>query len=58
MSDLARIHGKHPVFTNGGNTWYQMACKFLKLKHHLHSLFCQRREQPDLEENPTHKEQN
>ena len=36
MSDLVKIHGKHPVSTDGG-TWYPMACKFLKLNHHLHS---------------------
>ena len=37
MSDLVKIHGKHPVSTDGGGTWYPMACKFLKLNHHLHS---------------------
>ncbi|MGD9533408.1 MAG: DDE-type integrase/transposase/recombinase [Candidatus Nitrosocosmicus sp.] len=36
MSDLVKIHGKHPVSTDGG-TWYPMACQFLKLKHHIHS---------------------
>ena len=38
MSDLVKIHGKHPVFTDGG-TWYPMACQFLKLKHHIHSSY-------------------
>ena len=36
LSGLVRVHGNHPVSTDGG-TWYPMACKFLKLKHHLHS---------------------
>ena len=36
MPDLVKIHGKHPVSTDGG-TWYPMACQFLKLKHHIHS---------------------
>ena len=38
MSGLVRIHGRHPVSTDGG-TWYPMACRFLKLKHHVHSPF-------------------
>lgn len=36
ISKIVKIHGKHPVSTDGG-TWYPMACKFLKLKHRLHS---------------------
>ena len=36
MSDLIKGYGRHPVSTDGG-TWYPMACKFLKLKHHIHS---------------------
>ena len=36
LSGLVKIHGKHPVSTDGG-TWYPTACRFLKLKHHLHS---------------------
>jgi putative transposase len=38
LSNVVRHHGKHPVSKDGG-TWYPMACKFLKLKHHLHSSF-------------------
>jgi len=38
LSDVVKIHGKHPVSTDGG-TWYPMACKFLRLKHHIHSPF-------------------
>ncbi len=34
--DLVRIHGRHPVSTDGG-TWYTQACRFLKLDHHIHS---------------------
>ena len=30
ISGLVRIHGEHPVSTDGG-TWYPQACKFLKL---------------------------
>lgn len=38
LSGLVRIHGKHPVSTDGG-TWYPQACRFLDLDHHLHSSF-------------------
>jgi len=38
LSAVVKIHGKHPVSTDGG-TWYPMACKFLRLKHHIHSPF-------------------
>ena len=38
IADLVRIHGKHPVSTDGG-TWYPQACRFLKLDHHVHSSF-------------------
>ncbi|MDN5845028.1 MAG: hypothetical protein L0H53_02000 [Candidatus Nitrosocosmicus sp.] len=36
ISDLVKVHGRHSVSTDGG-TWYPQACKFLKLKHHLHN---------------------
>ena len=36
IADLVRIHGRHPVSTDGG-TWYPQACRFLKLDHHIHS---------------------
>src|SRR3954453_17383828 len=33
---ITKNYGKHPVSTDGG-TWYPpQACKFLKLKHHIH----------------------
>ena len=38
ISGLIKIHGKHVVSTDGG-TWYPMACRFLKLKHHINSSF-------------------
>ncbi len=38
LSGIVKVHGKHPVSTDGG-TWYPQACRFLKLKHHLHSSF-------------------
>jgi putative transposase len=38
LSGLVKIHGKHPVSTDGG-TWYPMACRFLGLEHHIHSPF-------------------
>ena len=38
ISDLAMVHGKHPVSTDGG-TWYPQACRFLNLKHHIHSSY-------------------
>jgi len=36
LSSLVKVHGKHPVSTDRG-TWYPQACRFLKVKHHLHS---------------------
>ena len=38
LDGLVKVCGKHPVLTDG-DTWYPMACKFLKLKHHIHSPF-------------------
>ncbi|MDN5846817.1 MAG: hypothetical protein L0H53_11150 [Candidatus Nitrosocosmicus sp.] len=37
LSGLVKIHGKHPLSTDGGGTWYPMACRFLGLEHHIHS---------------------
>ena len=36
LSNIVRDYGKYPVSTDGG-TWYPMACRFLGLKHHIHS---------------------
>ena len=38
LKDLVKRYGKHAVSTDGG-TWYPQSCKFLKLEHHLHSLY-------------------
>ncbi len=38
VAGLVKTHGKHVVSTDGG-TWYPQACRFLKLKHHIHSSF-------------------
>jgi putative transposase len=39
ISKLVKTYGPHPVSTDGG-TWYPSpACRFLKLNHHLHSLY-------------------
>ena len=34
---LIKTYGKRSVSTTDGGTWYPMACRFLKLKHHIHS---------------------
>jgi putative transposase len=36
---LIKKYGKHSISTNDGGTWYPQACKFLKIKHHLHSYY-------------------
>ncbi len=38
IADLVKNYDKHPISTDGG-TWYPQACKFLKLKHHIHSSY-------------------
>jgi putative transposase len=38
LSTVIEKFGNHTVSSDGG-TWYPGACKFLKLKHHLHSSF-------------------
>ena len=40
LSDIVDEYGQHPVSTDDGSTWYPpQACKFLKLKHHIHSSY-------------------
>ncbi len=39
ISGLVKIYGKQPVSTDGIGTWYPQACRFLKLKHHIHSSY-------------------
>ena len=39
LSNVIKDYGEHPVSTDGG-TWYPpQACKYLKLKHHIHSSY-------------------
>jgi putative transposase len=39
ISKLVKTYGPHSISTDGG-TWYpSQACRFLKLKHHLHSFY-------------------
>jgi putative transposase len=38
ISGLIKIYDKHPVSTDGG-TWYPQACRFLNIKHHIHSPY-------------------
>ena len=50
LSSLVKEHGNHPVSTDGG-TWSPQACKFLKLKHHVHSFLAKRGEKPYRKDN-------
>ena len=39
--ELIKKYGKNPVSTDDDDddgTWYPQACRFLKLRHHTHSL--------------------
>ena len=38
IHSLVKKYGKHPVSTDGG-TWYPQACKYLKIRHHIHSAY-------------------
>jgi putative transposase len=38
ISGVIKSHGKHPISTDGGK-WYPMACRFLRVKHRIHSPF-------------------
>jgi putative transposase len=38
LYNITEDYGKHPISTDGG-TWYPQACKFLKLKHNIHSAY-------------------
>ena len=39
LKRLVKKYGKHSISTDGG-TWYPpQACKFLKIKHHIHSYY-------------------
>jgi putative transposase len=39
IAGLVKVYGKHTVSTDGDGTWYPQACRFLRLKHCLHSPF-------------------
>jgi putative transposase len=40
LSSIVNDYGEHPVVSTDCGAWYPLqACKFLKLKHHLHSCF-------------------
>ncbi len=39
ISGLIKIYDKHSSVSTDGGTWYPQACKFLKLKHHIHSFY-------------------
>ena len=41
LTNIVKVYGKHPVSTDGG-TWYPMACRFLNLKHHIHSFLAKK----------------
>ena len=36
--NLVKRYGEHLVSTDGG-TWYPQACRFLRLRHHIHSRY-------------------
>jgi transposase-like protein len=42
LHGLIKMHGKHCVSTDGGGTWYPQACRFLKLRHHIHSFLAKK----------------
>jgi putative transposase len=45
ISSIVKIHGKHPVSTDG-RTCYPMACMSLRLKHHIHSFLAKEEKSP------------
>ncbi len=38
LSEVVNKYGLHSVSSDGG-TWYPQACKFMKLKHRIHSFY-------------------
>ena len=36
--NLVKRYGEHPISTDSG-TWYPLACRFLRLHHHIHSTY-------------------
>jgi len=43
LQELIKKYEKNPVSTDGGGTWYPQACRFLKLRHHTHSLILRKK---------------
>jgi putative transposase len=44
LSKVIKEYSKHPVSTDGGDTWYQLQTRrFLKLDHHIHFLYIRMR---------------
>src|SRR5436309_13323132 len=43
LQELIKKYGQYPVSTDGGGTWYPQACRFLKLRHHTHSLILRKK---------------
>ena len=37
LETLVQKYGRHPVYSDGGGTWYPEACNVMRLKHKLHS---------------------
>jgi putative transposase len=38
LSEITDDFNKYHVYTHGG-TWYPQSCKFLEIKHHIHSSY-------------------
>ncbi|CAN5869230.1 hypothetical protein BH23THE1_BH23THE1_15250 [soil metagenome] len=38
LSNILSDYEKHPMYTDCG-TWYPMTCRFLGLRHHIHSSY-------------------
>lgn len=38
LSDIMEEYGEHSVSTKDEEKWYLQACRFLKIRHNLHSL--------------------
>ncbi|MGD9534820.1 MAG: hypothetical protein AB7V56_13765 [Candidatus Nitrosocosmicus sp.] len=55
LSTIVGDYGKHPVSTDGEGTWYPMACRFLGLKHHIHSFLAKKREKLDIKKDAVYQ---
>ena len=54
---MIKKYGKNPVSTDGdgSGTWYPQACRFLKLRHHTHSLIILRKKSIIMEQTIQYK---